>query len=105
MIIYNVTINIEDSVHDEWLQWQREVHIPDVLRSGLFLESRMSKVLADEGTDGHTYSIQYLCRSMDDFHKYEELFAPRLRQEANERYIGKMVAFRTLLEVVEDFSL
>ena len=105
MIIYNVTINIEDSVHDEWLRWHREVHIPDVLRTGLFLESRMAKMLADEGTGGHTYSIQYLCRSMEDFRKYEELFAPRLRHEANERYKGKAIAFRTLLEVVEDFSL
>ena len=65
----------------------------------------MAKVLADEGTGGHTYSIQYLCRSMDDFRKYEEAFAPRLRREMEERYKGKTVAFRTLLDVVEDFSL
>ncbi|NCF42859.1 MAG: DUF4286 family protein, partial [Bacteroidetes bacterium] len=23
MIIYNVTINIEDSVHSEWLKWMK----------------------------------------------------------------------------------
>ncbi|MGQ3086877.1 DUF4286 family protein, partial [Flavobacterium sp.] len=30
MIIYNVTINIDDSVHDKWLTWMMEKHIPEV---------------------------------------------------------------------------
>jgi len=100
MIIYNVTVNIEDSVHDEWLHWMRHVHIPDVMNTGMFLESRMLKVLGDEESGGSTYSIQYTCKSMSEFRQYEELFAPALRAEVNEKYKDKFVAFRTLLEVV-----
>jgi len=105
MIIYNVTVNIEDSVHNEWLQWMKEVHIPEVLKTGLFSQSRLSKVLIDEEMGGQTYSIQYSCNSMSDYEKYEELYAPGLRQETEQRYKGKTVFFRTLLEVVEDFFI
>ncbi|MEG1025142.1 MAG: DUF4286 family protein, partial [Flavobacterium sp.] len=28
MIIYNVTTNIHESVHDQWLKWMQEKHIP-----------------------------------------------------------------------------
>jgi hypothetical protein len=100
MIIYNVTVNIDDSVHDEWLHWMRNVHIPDVMNTGMFLESRMLKVLGDEESGGSTYSIQYTCKSMNEFRQYEEVFAPALRAEVNVKYKDKFVAFRTLLEVV-----
>ena len=59
MIIYNVTINIDAEVHDEWLKWMLEKHIPAVLATGLFIESRMSRMLIEEEGDGITYSIQY----------------------------------------------
>ena len=34
MIIYNVTSNIDESIHDEWLNWMRQEHIPQVLGTG-----------------------------------------------------------------------
>ncbi len=100
MIIYNVTINIDHSVHDEWLKWMKEVHIPDLMHTGLFIENRILKVLADEDSGGITYSFQYTCGTMDDFKKYETLFAPAFREEYNKKYQDKYVAFRTLLEII-----
>jgi hypothetical protein len=100
MIVYNVTVNIDESVHDEWLRWMKEVHIPDVMNTGMFTENRILKILSDEESGGTTYSIQYTCKSLNEFRQYEELFAPALRSEVNEKYKDKFVAFRTLLEVV-----
>lgn len=100
MIIYNVTVNIEDDVHDDWLKWMKEVHIPDVLGTGMFTENRIMKVLVEEETGGTTYAIQYTCESMERFRKYEAEFAPALRADADKQYGGKFVAFRTLLEIV-----
>jgi hypothetical protein len=31
MIVYNVTVNIDGAVEQEWLKWMKEVHIPEVL--------------------------------------------------------------------------
>ena len=101
MIIYNVTSNVEQDLHEEWLQWMQEKHIPDVLATGIFFESRILKVLVDDESGAHTYSIQYTCRSLDDFKRYEEEFAPALRAEFNERYKDKVLSFRTLLETID----
>lgn len=35
MIIYNVTVNIEHNVHDEWLKFMKDEHIPDVMKNKL----------------------------------------------------------------------
>lgn len=99
MVLYNVTVNIDEDVHDEWLQWMKEVHIPDVMATGHFLENKICKILA-ESEGGVSYAIQYLCSDMDQLDTYQELHAPRLQKEHSARYEGKFVAFRTLLEVV-----
>jgi len=100
MIIYNVTVKIDEAFHAEWLKWMKETHIPDVMRTGCFTENRMLKVLTDDEPDGSTYSVQYTCNHMNDFLEYEHKFAAKLRAEHNEKYRDKFVAFRTLLEVV-----
>jgi len=100
MIIYNVTINIDQSVHEEWLKWMKEVHIPDVMLTGIFSSTRMLKILGDEDSGGHTYAIQYSCESVGQFRKYEELYAPSLRASTDAKFKDKYVAFRTLLEEV-----
>lgn len=47
MIIYNETLSIDDSIHDEWLVWIKE-HIPQVLATGKFEKATLTKVLVDE---------------------------------------------------------
>ncbi|MDQ3192863.1 MAG: DUF4286 family protein [Bacteroidota bacterium] len=99
MIIYNITVNIENDVREEWLTWMKNVHIPDVMKTGLFIENRILKVLVQEES-GTTYSIQYTCEKMEDLEKYQQEYAPRLQKEHTDKYKGKFVAFRTLLEVI-----
>ncbi len=100
MIVYNVTVNVDNSVHVEWLNWMRETHIPDVMRTGIFQENRILKLIGDEDSGGHTYAIQYTCMTMNDYNTYEQKFAPALQKAHADRYKDKFVAFRTLLEVV-----
>jgi len=102
MIIYNVTVNIDHEVHDEWLQWMKEVHIPDVMATGMFLENKISKVLTGEEEGGLTYSIMYTCKDMATLELYHKDHAPALRADHTKRYAGKFAAFRTLLEVVHE---
>lgn len=99
MIVYNVTVNVDHDVHDEWLKWMKEVHIPDVMATGFFTENRMFRLLVDE-EQGTSYSIQYTCDSIEQYNSYREQHAPRLQKEVADRYKDKFVAFRTLLERV-----
>jgi hypothetical protein len=99
MIIYNVTVNVENDVREEWLKWMKEVHIPDVMATGCFLENKICKVLVNE-EQGTTYSVQYTAQDMKILEDYQRLHAPRLQKEHNDKYAAKCVAFRTLLEIV-----
>jgi hypothetical protein len=99
MIIYNVTVNIENDVREEWLNWMKTVHIPEVMATGYFIENKICKVLVSE-EQGTTYSIQYTAASMQDLEEYQQKHSQRLQKEHSARYANKFVAFRTLLEIV-----
>ena len=101
MLLYNVTVKIDLSVHDEWLKWMREQHIPAVMQTGLFESHRVCRLLQQDESDGITYAIQYLCENMDKYWQYQQQHAPALQADHTDKFRNKFAAFRTLLKIVE----
>ena len=105
MILYNVTINIESDVHDAWLKWMKETHLPMVMATGKFVSYSMYKILSrQEDETGETYSIQYLAEDMDSYEEYRQKYAPALQDETMRCFTGKFVAFRTVLELEHEYQ-
>jgi hypothetical protein len=104
MIIYNVTINIENSIHEEWLVWIKQ-HIPKVLATGLFLKATFTKVLVEESIEGLTYSIQYLAHSKEALESYHKLHAAEIQAEGLQKFGDKMLTFRTELEWIDEYKV
>ncbi len=101
MYIYNVTINVEESVHPQWLNWMKSEHIPDMLSTGKFTKALMTRVMVQEEMGGITYSVQYRVKNKQLLEEYYRDFAPALRKKSK-AFEGKFVAFRTEMEVVEE---
>ncbi len=102
MYIYNVTINIENSRHKEWLTWM-ETHILDVLNTGKFISAKLTEVLVEEEMGGKTYSIQYTADTREDLDAYYKEDADKLQLESLKKFGDKMLAFRTELKLVKKF--
>ncbi len=103
MIVYNVTIKIQPEVESEWLKWMREKHIRDVLDTGCFVDAKIQKLLGYDDEEGSNYAIQYRANSMKEIEYYQENFAPALQEEHSARYKDQFVAFRTLLDEIQNF--
>lgn len=104
MIIYNVTANIDESIHKEWLTWIKE-HIPQVLGTGKFDKATLTKVLVEEDMGGLTYSIQYRSYSREALDAYYKEDADRLIQEGLKKFSDKMLTFRTELQIVDEYTV
>ena len=100
MILYNVTTSIEPAAADEWLDYMRSIHIPEVLATGFFIKSQLLRLLNEE-EGGITYAVQYYCISVEQLEEYQAICAPALRADMEKRFAGKYVSFRTTLEVVQ----
>lgn len=101
MLIYNVTTGVDKKIEQEWLVWMREVHIPDVMKTQMFLGFRIYRVLTAEQDDTVSYAIQYQAQSINQLEQYLDKFAPALREEVKKKFGDKAVSFRTLLEEVK----
>ncbi|MFC5047478.1 DUF4286 family protein [Aquimarina hainanensis] len=101
MYIYNVTINVEESIHEEWIEWMKKEHIPQMLATGKFSKALMTRVLVEEEMGGITYSVQYTTENKETLQQYYTENAEKLRAESN-RFAGKFVAFRTELEILSE---
>src|SRR6476620_87117 len=102
MIIYNVTSNVAESIHDQWLHWMQHEHIPEMIATGKFIKARLVKVLVEEEMGGLTYSVQFFTDSKATLDKYYAEDAERLRQKTRGRFGDNIVSFRTELEFISD---
>ena len=100
MIIYNVTIKVENTIADAWVDWMKTEHMADLMNTGLFVDCRLCRLLEQDEIEGVTYAAQYFCEGMEQYNNYIDNFAPGMREKAFKLFGGKFVAFRTVMEII-----
>lgn len=100
MIVYNITIKIDPAIEEEWVLWQQQEHIPEIISTGMFTEYKMFRLLDQDESEGITYVCQYFAGSEDNYQCYVRDHAPTLRKKAIERWGDRFIAFRTVMRLV-----
>lgn len=100
MILYNVTSSLDPEVEQEWVAFLREVHLPNVMATGLFVRNQLCHLLNEE-EGGVTYAAQYFCNSTGQLEEFQEQFELALEADLTTRFPGQYVSFRTVLEIIE----
>ena len=99
-LIYNVTVKISPDVHEDWVKWMLDIHIPEVMATACFSAYRFLHLEGYDDGEGFTYAIQYSCPSRALFDIYLAEHAPIMQQKHKEVFEGKFVAFRTILKMI-----
>lgn len=101
-MVYNVTVKISSDVRANWVEWMSAVHIPEVMASACFKSYRFLHLEGYDDEEGFTYAIQYTCPSQELLDIYNREHAPELQRKHKELYEGKFVAFRTILDIIDE---
>jgi hypothetical protein len=100
MFIYNVTLKIDWTIHDAWLVWMQQEHMPEVMATGCFTSSQLIRLLETDDKEGPTYAAQYFAESKPDYNRYIELHSARLRQKTFDMWGEQLIAFRSLMQII-----
>lgn len=100
MIIFNTTYNITHTVEQEWLQWMKTIHVPEIYTTQLISEVKILKLLTEIENQGVTYTCQLSFITMEDFLTYQMQFQDDLQEKHHDLFKGQYVSFRTLLKEV-----
>ncbi len=101
MILYNVTIKVHSSIHNEWLHWLKEEHVIDIMQTECFSNFKILKLLEVDETEGPTYAIQYFAESKALYNLYIEKFAGEMRNRSFTKWGDKFIAFRSVMQIVD----
>ncbi|MFZ9969320.1 MAG: DUF4286 family protein [Bacteroidia bacterium] len=105
MIMYNVTVMVEEGIATTWLGWMNQHHIPDVMATGFFVSHRVCRLMEPAPEPGTTtYAIQYYCTDRKQLQAYLDQKAPALRQAHHEMFGERAQSFRTVLEILDPLN-
>ena len=96
MLIYEVTVTVDENVRGEFEKFMAESHIPAVLGTGRFEAAFFA------GKEG-IYRVGYHCESREDLDAYLADHAYRLRSEIAERFPSGIVTERQVLDIIALF--
>ena len=100
MFVYNISQKVNRSFLSEWITWQKEVHIPEIMSTGLFFDYQFYKLLDQDEEEGTTFVIQYFSESRENYDRFINLYAPGLREKAVKKWGDAVVTFQTVMHVV-----
>ena len=101
MFIYNITLKVDHQVLQDWMQWQKEIHIPEMMATGCFFDHRFYELLEHEEEDGKTFVLQFYPNTKNDYVRYLENYGPALKRKSMVKWNDHVVSFRTLLQNVQ----
>lgn len=100
MLIYNVTVKVDLSIHELWLKWLQDIYIPEILGTGCFVKHQLLHLLELDDQEGITYAIQYYAESKANYNRYVSLYQQGFLQQEKSAWGNKTVHFATIMEVV-----
>ncbi|HVM87243.1 MAG TPA: DUF4286 family protein [Puia sp.] len=98
MIVYNITMKVNRSIVDEWIAWQKNEHVPEIMATKMFDDYKMYHLLEHDDADGVTFAIQYFTSSLERYEQYISSFAPSLREKAFAKWGNQFTGFRTVMK-------
>ena len=101
MFIYNITTKIDNDIENEWLLWQKEIHIPEVMNTGLFYDNRFFKLVDPDEPDGKIYIIQFYLESLSLYETYIMQYSQRFTEKNINKWGVQFVVFQSLLASVQ----
>ncbi len=101
MIVYNVTTKVTWVIHNNWLLWMQEEHVPEILATGCFTDATILQLLETEDEEGPTYTVQYHAESKALYNKFISDHAKVLVQKAFIKWSNQFISFRSVMQIVK----
>ena len=101
MILFNITIILDNEIHNEWLHWMKTRQIPDIMNTGCFVSNRLLHVL-DSPNEGVTYCVQYISDSLEKLNEFKQKHDHSIQAKLPEQFNNKLVLFSSVMEFIDN---
>ncbi|MBC8053345.1 MAG: DUF4286 family protein [Sphingobacteriaceae bacterium] len=99
MILYNITVIVDEAIEAQWLSWINQTFIPEALSSSLLVSNRVLKVL-ESPNEGVTYCLQFIADNIQNYTTFKEVHASALLNSHSLKFNNQAVHFSTVMEFI-----
>ena len=97
MLLFNVTVIVEEASATEWLNWMKDIHIPQLMETESFVSYRLLKIV-DSPNEGVSYCVQFVAENQEKHQNYLDLHEQHFIGDMYAKYPNKLVTFSTLMD-------
>ncbi len=101
MFIYNITVLVDSSIVQEWLNWIKPNLIQNVIETGFFHSYQLLQV-TDSPNEGFTYCIQFHTNEISSLQSYQSLYATQLESEHQLAFPDQLVTFNSTMKLIDE---
>ncbi len=101
MIIYSITTAMEASIEEGWKTFMQETQIPLLMKTGLFVDYRLVRVIPSQGVD-LSYNLQLRCKSYSELNEFRSKNEPIMESLIQQKFEGKYATFQSVLDQVAE---
>jgi hypothetical protein len=99
MILYNITVILDEAIETKWLAWINQNFVPEALSSNLLVSNRILKVL-DSPNEGVTYCLQFIADNIQNYNDFKDTHAASLLDSHTLKFKNQSVFFSTIMEFI-----
>ena len=101
MFIFNTTYLVSDEVHETWLDWVRNQHIPFMIDSTYFSHPQVARVITSDKQDGTSFSVQFHVKDLQTLKLWKKEYSSLFQENCTNQFGTEVNFITTLLELVE----
>ncbi len=100
---YEVSIEVMKEHSHAWVDWMISIHIPEVMKCGVCINAKLSKVIDPVSEIYDTFHIQYSANSLQDIQLYRSEYSPALQASHNRIFGEHTNGIRKVLQLEKEF--
>lgn len=102
MLVYNITFQVDFNDARNFVIWVHQVYIPKAMEEGILQKARLCRILSHHDEDSECFSLQFEVENSAALHRWYQVNGRALHDEMLKIFSEKVVAFTTLMEVIEE---
>lgn len=100
MFVYNLTTKVNKEISGDWIKWQKEEYMPQIMATNLFTECKFFELIEADEMDSLTFVQQYFTDSKEKYDKYIALYSEVLRKKCFIKWKDNFISFKTFMKTV-----
>jgi hypothetical protein len=101
MIVFNTTFHIDESLHEEFIEYMLQKFIPMSTKSGILTSARFSRVFGSDKDEGLSFAMEFQVADIEQLEKWNREESKVVHSLLMEKFKEKLVGFSTVMQTID----